>query len=291
MQTWWVLVGARSKLRSKVKFFNLCHFHASLSLCANVEKLQKSGTQTIAPLKQTEKKFGSCWFSIFNNCLNIFLKPMHSKYIRVQIKVHAVRFSLLMRLLLAAPTSTHGVFTSFSLSQYCCLHFWRNKFGSMLVQGFLRVKGQAKITNCYFLWVGAIMQSLSGHYLMRQPVPMVFLLPLVYLGAVAYIFVEISLGSCWRRDILEVKGQALFTNCNLLWLCVICNHRVVTSRCAIKYPWCLYFFSLYKCCCLHFRRNKFGLLLAQGYFECQRSRINHKSQLLLAQKVLVAANW
>ena len=57
MQTWWALVGARSKLRSKVKFFSiLCHFHASLTLCANVEKLQKrvgSGTQTTAPIKQT----------------------------------------------------------------------------------------------------------------------------------------------------------------------------------------------------------------------------------------------
>ena len=154
-----------------------------------------------------------------------------------------------MCLLFAAPTSTHGVFTSFSLSQYCCLHFWKNKFGSMLAQGFLRVKSQAKITKCYFLWVdefwvhvGAInMQSLNGHYLMRQQVPMVFLLLLVYLGAVAYISVEISLGSCWRRDIFRVKGQALFTNCNFLGLCVICNHREVTTRCAIKYPWCLYF--------------------------------------------------
>ena len=56
------------------------------------------------------------------------------------------------------------------------------------------------------------MQSLSGHYLMRQQVPMVFLLLLVYLGTIAYISVEINLGSCWRRDILRVKGQALFTN-------------------------------------------------------------------------------
>ena len=60
------------------------------------------------------------------------------------------------------------------------------------------------------------MQSLSGHYLMRQKVPMMFLLHLVYLGTVVYISVEISLGSFWRRDILPVKGQALFTNCNFL---------------------------------------------------------------------------
>ena len=58
------------------------------------------------------------------------------------------------------------------------------------------------------------MQSLSGRHLMRQQVPMVFLVALVCLGAVAYISVEISLGSYWRRDILRVKGQALFTNCN-----------------------------------------------------------------------------
>ena len=45
---------------------------------------------------------------------------------------------------------------------------------------------------------------------MRQLVPMAFLLPLGYLGAVVYISVEISLGLCWPRDILRVKGQALF---------------------------------------------------------------------------------
>ena len=49
---------------------------------------------------------------------------------------------------------------------------------------------------------------------MRQKVPMAFLLPLVYLGAVAYISAEISLGICWRRYMLKVKGQALFTYCN-----------------------------------------------------------------------------
>ena len=145
----------------------------------------------------------------------------------------------------------------------------------MLTQGFLRVKGQAEITKCSYLWAGAInMQSLRGHYLMRQQVPMVFLL-------LAYISVEISLGSFWRRDILRVKGQALFTNWNFLWLCVICNCWVATIWCAIKYPWCLYFFNLSKCCCLHFCRNKFGLLLVRGYFKGQRSRIYHKLQLFI----------
>ena len=42
---------------------------------------------------------------------------------------------------------------------------------------------------------------------MRHQVPMAFLLPLFYLDAVDYISVEISLGLCWRRDILRVKGE------------------------------------------------------------------------------------
>ena len=61
------------------------------------------------------------------------------------------------------------------------------------------------------------MQSLNGHYLMRQQVPMAFLLLLVYLGTVAYIF------------------------------CI----------------------------------NKFGLILAKGYFTGQRSSIIHKLQLFM----------
>ena len=59
---------------------------------------------------------------------------------------------------------------------------------------------------------------------MRQQVPMAFLLTLVYLGAVAYISVEISLSLCWRRDNLRVKGQALFTYCNVndfVWYAII----------------------------------------------------------------------
>ena len=42
---------------------------------------------------------------------------------------------------------------------------------------------------------------------------------LVYLSAVAYISVEISLGSCWCRDILRVKGQGqrFITNCNFFY--------------------------------------------------------------------------
>ena len=49
------------------------------------------------------------------------------------------------------------------------------------------------------------MQSLHGHYSMRQQVPMVFLLLLVDQSAVADIFEEINLGPCWRKDILGSK--------------------------------------------------------------------------------------
>ena len=71
----------------------------------------------------------------------------------------------------------------------------------MLAQWFLRVKGQAQITKCYFLWVDAInMQSLSGHYLMPQQVSMVFSLHLVYLSTAACISEKIKLGPCWRKD-------------------------------------------------------------------------------------------
>ena len=149
---------------------------------------------------------------------------------------------------------------SLHLSQCWCLHFWK-KVGSMLAQGCLRVKCQAQITKWHFSWVDAInMQSLSGHYLMRQQVPVVFLLLLVFLGAVAYIFVEISLGSCWRRDIWRVKDQGLITNCNFLLLCVICNHRKVTTQCAVSNHGVWSSFNLSECCCfrccLHFCRNK-----------------------------------
>ena len=53
------------------------------------------------------------------------------------------------------------------------------------------------------------MQSSNGHYSMHQQVPMVFLLVLlVCLSTVCYDYVEKSMGSCWRKDILRVKGLA-----------------------------------------------------------------------------------
>ena len=154
------------------------------------------------------------------------------------INMQSLSGHYLMRQKVCMAFSLHLVY----FSTAACI-FEKNKVGSILAQGFLRVKSQAKIKKCYFFVSWAInLYPLSGRHLMRQKVPMAFLLPLVYLGAVAYISAEISLGLCWRRDIIRVKGQALFTYCNFLWLCVICNHQVVTTRCAIKYPWCLYFF-------------------------------------------------
>ena len=111
------------------------------------------------------------------------------------------------------------------------------------------------------------MQSSSGNYSMHHQVPMVYLLLLVYLSAAAYISVEISLGSCWRRDILRSKVKhksqlLLFVTwlnkyVNIEWLLYdapTSTHGVFTS------------FSLSRCCYLHFCRNKFGLMLVQEYF-------------------------
>ena len=54
------------------------------------------------------------------------------------------------------------------------------------------------------------MQSSNGHYSMHQEVPIVFLLALFVCcpNTVCYDYVENSMGSCWRKDILRVKGLA-----------------------------------------------------------------------------------
>ena len=61
MKSRWALVGARSKLRSKVKFFNFVPFSRLINFVRQRRKTSKSmgsGTQTIAPIKQTEKSLG-----------------------------------------------------------------------------------------------------------------------------------------------------------------------------------------------------------------------------------------
>ena len=111
-----------------------------------------------------------------------------------------------------APTSTHGVFTSVSLSRCCCLHFCRNKFGLMLAQGYFKVQRSSIIHILQLFMTFCDMQSSSGNYSMCHQVPMGSLLLLVYLSAVSYISVEMSLGSCWCGDILSQ-----LTKSNILW--------------------------------------------------------------------------
>ena len=82
MQTSWAVVGARTKLRSKVKLFNFVSISHLINFVRQRQKTAKivaSDKQTILDAKQTEKKFGPCWFNIFNYFLNIFLQPMRSK--------------------------------------------------------------------------------------------------------------------------------------------------------------------------------------------------------------------
>ena len=107
-----------------------------------------------------------------------------------------------------APKSTHGVFTSFSLSRCCCLHFCRNKFGLILAQGYFTGQRSSIIHKLQLFMTRCDMQSLSGS-------THVVITSLVYLSAVAYISVEISLGSCWCRDILRVKDQGFITKLQL----------------------------------------------------------------------------
>ena len=99
-----------------------------------------------------------------------------------------------------APTSIHGVFTSFSLSSCCCLHFCRNKFGLMLARRYFKGQRSSIIHILQRFMTLCDMQSSSGNYSMCHQVPMVSLILLVYLRAVSYISVEISLGSCWRGE-------------------------------------------------------------------------------------------
>ena len=100
----------------------------------------------------------------------------------------------------------------------------------MLAQRFLRINGQAQITKCYFLWVYAInIQSMSGHYLMRQHVPMVFSLHLVYLCTAACISEKNTVVYMLAQGILRVKSQAKITKCYFLWVGAI-NMQSLSGR-------------------------------------------------------------
>ena len=88
----------------------------------------------------------------------------------------------------------------------------------MLAQGFLRGQRSSKNLKMLLFVSWRNKYAIIEWPLFDAPTSThgVFFLFLVYLGTVAYISVEISLGSFWRRDILRVKGQALFTDCNFL---------------------------------------------------------------------------
>ena len=97
------------------------------------------------------------------------------------------------------------------------------------------------------------------------------LIPLVYLDAVTYISVEISLGLCWRREILRVKGQALFTYCNFfMTLCdmqsssgnySMCHQVPMASLLLLVYLSAVSYISV---------EISLGSVLARRYFKGQR---------------------
>ena len=75
LKTWWAIVGARSKLRSKVKFFNFVPFSRLINFVRQRRKTAKnvgSGTQTIALIKQLEKSLGPVG-SVFKKNFKHFL--------------------------------------------------------------------------------------------------------------------------------------------------------------------------------------------------------------------------
>ena len=60
-QSWWAVIGAKGKFRLKIKFFNFVPFSRLINFVRQSQKTFKkgvSGTQTIAPIQQTEKSLG-----------------------------------------------------------------------------------------------------------------------------------------------------------------------------------------------------------------------------------------
>ena len=144
-------------------------------------------------------KLGSCWPRIFKG-------QKSSKNHKMLLFVSwGNKFLVIESPPFDAPKSTHSVFTSFTLSRCCCLHICRNKFGLMLAQGYFKGQRSSIIHILQIFMTLCDMQSSSGNYSTCHQVPMVSLLLLVYLSAVSFISVEISLGSCWRGYILRVK--------------------------------------------------------------------------------------
>ena len=156
-----------------------------------------------------------------------------------------------------APKSTHGLFTSFSLSRCCCLHFCRNRFGLMLAQGYFKGQRSSIIHTLQLFMTLCDMQSSSGNYSMSHQVPMVSLLLLVYLSSVSFISVEISLGSCcWHGYILRAKLRINYK------LQVFMNMQSLSGNYSMRHqvP------TVFQCCCLHFWRNYVCAHVGTGIF-------------------------
>ena len=145
-------------------------------------------------------------------------------------------------------------FISFSLSKCCCLHFCRNKFGLLLVQGCF--KGQrSRITHKLLLFIFLCdIQSSSGNYSMHHQVPMVSLLLLVYLSAVACISEERNWGPCWRKEgskvKLKSKSVTLFELAQSMHL--LSGHYVMRRQVSLSFSTS---FTLPDYCCLHLCKN------------------------------------
>ena len=164
----------------------------------------------------------------------------------------------------------------------------KQKLGPCWCKDILRVKGQAYIKNCNFLWVGAInMNLLSGHYVIRRQVFMsfFFLLLLLYLITVACI-IEISLGSCWHKDECMSQRSTIHHN---VQLCISLNNQYAI----IQWPlldaptsahgvFTTLSLSTTKYSLLQSCRKQDGLTLAQRYFKGQRSIISHKIKLFIS---------
>ena len=106
-------------------------------------------------------------------------------------------------------------------------------------------------------------------------------LHLVYLSTAVCISEEANLGPCWHMNIPRVKGQAKITKVTFLSQH---NQYALIEWPLFNAPTSTYgvfltLFSLYKCCYLHFRRNTFGSVLAQGYLKDQRTNFNYKRNL------------
>ena len=74
-------------------------------------------------------------------------------------------------------------------------------------------------------------------------------------------FCRNRLGLMLAQEYFKGQWSSINSKLHFLWVCVTnMQYRVVTTWCAIKYPWCFTSYSLSNCCCLHFCRIRLGLM-------------------------------